>query len=270
MTRLEAVAFDCSPPQRDATSDATSVHSVPGVVQEPLLQVALVGGSDLIRQGVRSVLDRHEHRRRVQLLVLDSYAMADLVTLEPEALDLVLVDAQPGIEEAVARIQRLVAAGFDRVVACGWSPATEAQEHRLLEAGAAGSLSWRLGADDLVAALLGSVDAPPRRDLRVLDPTPSRPAPGARSPRLSGREAEILALICQGMSNDEIACHLHVSVNTLKSAIRSAYAKIGVTTRSCAVIWGVRHGCTPSSADARLRAPVRELAPAGADDLQTG
>ncbi|MFJ9387844.1 response regulator transcription factor [Nocardioides sp. NPDC101246] len=62
---------------------------------------------------------------------------------------------------------------------------------------------------------------------------------------LSVREVEVLALITQGLSNKAIADKLVVSVNTLKSHIRQAYRKIGVTTRSQAVSWAITHGFAP-------------------------
>jgi DNA-binding NarL/FixJ family response regulator len=61
---------------------------------------------------------------------------------------------------------------------------------------------------------------------------------------LSDREAEIVRLITLGMSNRDIAGTLFLSVNTVKTYIRSAYRKMGVGTRSQAVMWGVQHGFT--------------------------
>src|SRR5215203_1872092 len=49
-----------------------------------------------------------------------------------------------------------------------------------------------------------------------------------RAAGLSSREAEVMALITRGLSNQEIAERAHVSMNTVKSYIRSAYRKIGV------------------------------------------
>lgn len=63
---------------------------------------------------------------------------------------------------------------------------------------------------------------------------------------LSGRESEILALITQGKSNAEIAAVVDLSLNSIKSCIRSAYRKIGVTTRVETVLWGVEHGLKPN------------------------
>ncbi|MFI5627517.1 LuxR C-terminal-related transcriptional regulator [Nocardioides sp. NPDC051685] len=62
---------------------------------------------------------------------------------------------------------------------------------------------------------------------------------------LTTREVEVIALIAQGLSNNEIAAKLVLSVNTLKSHIRQTYRKIGVATRSQAVSWAITHGFAP-------------------------
>lgn len=59
---------------------------------------------------------------------------------------------------------------------------------------------------------------------------------------LSDREEEVLALIVAGLSNREIAERAYISINSVKTYIRSAYRKIGVTSRSQAVAWGLRNG----------------------------
>jgi len=64
---------------------------------------------------------------------------------------------------------------------------------------------------------------------------------------LSAREAEIVALITQGLSNEQIADRMFLSVNTVKSYIRSAYQKMRVNNRARAVLWGVDHGFRPTS-----------------------
>ena len=55
----------------------------------------------------------------------------------------------------------------------------------------------------------------------------------------------MVALITQGLSNDEIARTSHLSINSVKSYIRSAYRKMGVSRRSQAVLWGIRNGFQP-------------------------
>ncbi len=59
---------------------------------------------------------------------------------------------------------------------------------------------------------------------------------------LTERERDVLELITNGYSNEQISRMLYLSINSVKTYVRSGYRKIGAETRSHAVIWGVRHG----------------------------
>ncbi|MFT4152209.1 response regulator transcription factor [Parafilimonas sp.] len=53
--------------------------------------------------------------------------------------------------------------------------------------------------------------------------------------RLSEREFEVLKLIYTGMTNQQIAEALYISVNTVKKHINNAYLKLDVLTRTTAI-----------------------------------
>ncbi|NNG38561.1 response regulator transcription factor [Flexivirga sp. ID2601S] len=71
---------------------------------------------------------------------------------------------------------------------------------------------------------------------------------------LTAREAEVIALITQGLRNQEIADQAAISINSVKTHIRAAYRKMGVSSRSQAVLWGVEHGMLPDAV--RLSKPA--------------
>ena len=52
----------------------------------------------------------------------------------------------------------------------------------------------------------------------------------------------MLALITRGLSNQQIAEQTYLSINSVKTYIRTAYRKIGVDRRATAVSWALRHG----------------------------
>ena len=84
-----------------------------------------------------------------------------------------------------------------------------------------------------------------------------------RSAGLSPREAEVLALIARGLSNQEIADRAHITLNTVKSYIRATYQKIGVERRTQAVLWATANGFVPDTerrVDASLRDRTRATA----------
>ncbi|KAB7844383.1 response regulator transcription factor [Streptomyces mobaraensis] len=59
---------------------------------------------------------------------------------------------------------------------------------------------------------------------------------------LTAREAEVLALVAEGLSNTEIARRLHVSTATVKTHINNLFAKTGVRDRAQAVRYAFHHG----------------------------
>ncbi|MFJ4701447.1 response regulator transcription factor [Streptomyces sp. AM 3-1-1] len=70
------------------------------------------------------------------------------------------------------------------------------------------------------------------------------PGPGGAVPPdgLTAREAEVLALIAQGLSNADIARALHVSAATVKTHINNLFAKAGLRDRAQAVRYAYLHG----------------------------
>lgn len=123
-----------------------------------------------------------------------------------------------------------------------------------LRAGARGYLTKDAGAAEIRAALERVISGQPAIDPAVqqhlLDAiTAAGPGPDAEpAPKfpdgLTAREAEVLCLIAQGLSNAEIADRLMVSQTTVKSHVNHVFAKIGVRARAQAVTYAYRHGLT--------------------------
>ncbi|WP_141014708.1 helix-turn-helix transcriptional regulator [Nocardioides sambongensis] len=59
---------------------------------------------------------------------------------------------------------------------------------------------------------------------------------------LSAREFEVLRLVAAGLSNQEICARLFLSVNSVKTYLRTGYRKIGADRRTQAVAWVLEHG----------------------------
>ncbi|MBD1913265.1 response regulator transcription factor [Leptolyngbya sp. FACHB-8] len=60
--------------------------------------------------------------------------------------------------------------------------------------------------------------------------------------RLSSRELEVLKLMAEGQSNSEIAAHLYLSQNTIKTYVRGIFNKLGVDHRVQAAVVALRQG----------------------------
>lgn len=117
----------------------------------------------------------------------------------------------------------------------------EGYVERAMSGGAAGYLSKALPAIELVVAL-EKVFAGER--FVALDYRHHASSPGDTGPSvgLTPRETDVVGCIASGMSNREIASLLHLSMNTVKSHIRTAYLSMGVTSRTQAVLWAFEHG----------------------------
>ncbi|WP_206796580.1 helix-turn-helix transcriptional regulator [Amycolatopsis sp. MtRt-6] len=71
------------------------------------------------------------------------------------------------------------------------------------------------------------------------------PLPGAAAPHLTGREADVLALLSTGLSNQGIAERLGIGLYTVKDHVKNILAKLGAEGRLDAVARARRLGLTP-------------------------
>ena len=72
---------------------------------------------------------------------------------------------------------------------------------------------------------------------------------GLPAPELSKRERDVLEAVCRGESDPVIAEHLGLTRNTVRNHVARLYAKIGVNSRSAAVIWARERGIGGRAAD---------------------
>lgn len=143
-------------------------------------------------------------------------------------------DAAPAIEALRSACQRWQELEAPYRVAQTRLVLAEALEYRGDEHGAA------LEQDAAAAALtrLGVTRAPRPPSRRVALPD-----------GITRREAEVLALVAQGLTNREVADALVLSERTVARHLANLYTKIGVTTRTAATTYAHRHGLVgPSSA----------------------
>lgn len=203
------------------------------------IRVALIDDYEIVIKGLARMFDAY--RDRIHLVELDAELPVD------EHVDLALYDTFAQAQGDTVAVERILEGGKVRkLVLYSWNLQPE-----LIEAarrkGAAGYLSKSLTAAELVDAL-ESVHAADHLVVSVPDEERDEIIAGdwpGRAEGLTAREAEVVALITQGLSNQEVAARAFLSINSVKSHIRNAYRKMGVTTRSQAVLWGLRHGFTP-------------------------
>lgn len=224
----------------------TGVHE-PFGVHRPV-RVTLAHECDLVTRGVTEMLASYACRVVLMPADTDGTPATDVDITLHDVLDGSYADSEP--------LRPALGARSGRLVAYTWQPRPDLVA-RMLEAGIAGVLSKSLPAAGLVAAL----EAIHRGEVVVeYGARPPRPRVDDATGLLTPRESEIVALITRGLDNLSISREVSLSINSVKSHIRSAYRKMGVGSRSQAVLWGVRHGYLPGLPQALDDAvpPVRD------------
>jgi len=199
--------------------------------------VALVNDYEVVVQGLASML--RSYQDRVQVVELDTNRNVD------RTVDIALLDTFANTHDDQEGVRMLVRNPLvAKVVVYSWSLDQGLIESALAR-GADGYVSKGLPAAQLVSALeTVHAGGEPVHTGTARTRIVAGDWPG-REEGLTPRESEVLALIAQGLSNAEIADRAHLSINSVKSYIRSCYRRIGVTSRSHAVLWGIDHGFRP-------------------------
>ncbi len=209
---------------------------------KPLLRVALHNDYEVVVRGLRSMLAPYADR--IEVVELDSSVpvIRDVDLTLYDTFGKAQVDGDD-IDEVVNNDH----AG--KVVIYTWNMHPVLVDEAIAK-GCSGYLDKGLTGEELVDVLVrigeGEVIVSPTLALDDHeDPTSDTGQWPGHSFGLSARESEVVALITQGYTNNDIASRSYLSINSVKSYIRSAYRKIGVERRSQAVRWGMENGMLP-------------------------
>jgi DNA-binding NarL/FixJ family response regulator len=163
----------------------------------------------------------------------------------------VLMDLRMPRLDGIEAIRRLAARG-DRPRAIALTTyADDASVLGALRAGARGYLTKDAGADEIRAAVEAVARGEAALDpavqhhvLAALTEEPESVGEAQLPDGLTPREAEVLALIAEGLTNGEIADRLVVSAATVKTHVNHIFAKTGVRDRAQAVVYAYSNGLT--------------------------
>ncbi|MCW2832296.1 MAG: two component transcriptional regulator, LuxR family [Nocardioides sp.] len=194
---------------------------------QPLL-VMVVNDFPVVTAGVAALLAPYGKRvevvgsepptRPVNVLLLDTFAHPD-----PEGRLLHVLEQTTAV-----------------VLVYGWAESQQ-QIDAATRLGAAGFLSKTVDGEQIVAAVEAAAAGRAVRSAPAPKDTAMAAWPG-QGEGLSPRESEVLSLIVSGLSNQDIARSTFLSINSVKTYIRTAYRKMAVASRSQAVLWGIEHG----------------------------
>jgi DNA-binding NarL/FixJ family response regulator len=121
------------------------------------------------------------------------------------------------------------------------------QVREVLQAGAAGCLDAEMSLEELAAALRQSARgeialSPSLQRALILVMVGGEKTEMRSFETLSAREKEVLTLVCEGLSNKQIAQRLYISIRTVENHLARLYSKLGVNSRTEAAVLALQKG----------------------------
>jgi len=234
----------------------------------PPITVAIADDEALIRGGLRSMLEAEPDL----LVVGEAGSGRDAVELvRLKRPDVVLMDLRMPGSDGVAATEQIVREGLPTRVLVVTTFDLDDLVYGALRAGAAGFLLKDADPDRLAAAVrtvaAGEALLAPRITRRLVEHYVARPTPSAdvasRLDELTDRERQVLLLVARGMSNAEIAAEAFLSEGTVKTHVTRLLAKLGLRSRTQAVVLAYESGLVrpgdPAEGDTTFGIPGRDL-----------
>ena len=206
------------------------------------IRVLLADDQRVVREGLGTLIGLLEGIELIGTAADGEEAVRLAAEQQP---DVVLMDLRMPRMDGTEAIRRLAARGVSSIALTTY--ADDASVLGALRAGARGYLTKDAGAADIRSAIeavaRGEAALDPAIQHHVLAAV-AAPAPAAAElpDELTPREAEVLTLIAEGLTNTEIAERLVVSAATVKSHVNHIFAKIGARDRAQAVVYAYANG----------------------------
>lgn len=201
----------------------------------------------MVREGFSVLLNAHPDIEVVGEAVDGQDAIHKVTALEP---DVVLMDIRMPVLNGIEATRRIVRAELPTRVLVLTTFDLDEYVYEALRAGASGFLLKDSSARELTDAVrivaAGDALLAPSITKRLIGEFSRMGAPRgpsrARLDDLTERETEVLALIAQGLSNAEIATHLVVAEQTVKTHVGRILVKLGLRDRTQAAVFAYETG----------------------------
>ena len=205
------------------------------------IRVLIVDDHAVVREGLRTYLGLQDGIVIAGEAANGREAVAEAERLRPEVI---LMDLEMPELDGVGAMRELRRRGVECRVIVLTSFSDERRLLPAIQAGAAGYLLKDAEPREVVRAVRaaheGETLLAPAVAARLVEAI-AEPA-GAPAQRLTPREQEVLELIAAGLSNKLIARRLGIAEKTVKTHVGHVLAKLGVSDRTQAALWAVRHG----------------------------
>ena len=210
-----------------------------------MTSVVLADDQELVRSGLRALLQA----RDIDVLGEARHGRAAVDLARSCRPDVLLMDIRMPVMDGIAATREVLAAGLPTRVLILTTYDLDEYVYQALRAGAAGFMLKSSPPDRLVDAIHvvagGEALLAPSLVQRLIAEHVRRPPPGGAVPAmllsLTDRERDVLVLIARGLSNQDIATSLTVSLSTVKTHVNRVLTKLGARSRAQAVEIGRAH-----------------------------
>lgn len=204
------------------------------------MNILIVDDHEVVRMGLRTLLEQKEGLEVVGEAANAAEAVERSLDSRP---DVVLMDVRLPDESGIEACRKIRAADPGIRVLMLTSYSDEEAIFSAIMAGASGYLLKQIGAEQLYQAVIGVGNGESLLDPKLSKAVVDRVyqicdgAPGREIDSLSDREKEILKLIAEGLTNQEIADRIFLSQKTVRNYVSSIFQKIDVSHRTQAAIY---------------------------------
>ena len=207
-----------------------------------MIRVLLVDDHEMVRLGVSSYLSIQSDVEVVGEAENGEDGYEKAMALRP---DVILMDLVMEVMDGIESTKKILKEWPEARILIVTSFIDDEKVYPAIESGASGYLLKTSTAHEIANAIRKTYNGE-----RVLEPEVTTKMMEQLSNRnrhilheeLTNREQEILLLIAQGMSNQEIADELFITLKTVKTHVSNILAKLEVEDRTQAAIYAFKHG----------------------------
>ena len=207
-------------------------------------KIVIVDDHEVVRLGLKSLLDRHPHFEVVGEAGSAREALEQVAALKP---DVVLMDIRLPGTSGIEACEEIINKFPGTKVIMLTSYAEDEMLFSAIRAGASGYMLKQVGSEDLIKA----IEAVSRGEA-LLDPAVTqrvfqevrravKEEEASAFAHLSQQEKHVLLLVSEGKTNREIAKSLFLGEGTVRNYVSSILSKLGVNNRAEAAAYAVEH-----------------------------
>lgn len=212
------------------------------------IRVLIAEDHPIMRQGLGVVLDAYADMALVGEAENGEQAVQLAQELKP---DVIVMDIQMPVKDGISAIQEISNLDLNTPILVLTSYPDDDKVFQAIKAGAMGYFLKETRSEDLAEAIRlvqrGEVALPPAIARKLMqeikEPTETITSDEALTPR----EMEILRYLARGLSNQEIADELKISITTVATHVRNILSKLHLANRTQAALYAVEQGISSIS-----------------------